>query len=185
VFRLAITNLPADSVWRRAARPSVWITKQTTAAVGAWEVFGQAEVPLAILFPRLAGLRADRAEDTGDAVVISASCQAASACGPRCGQQSSRVRGGYSRVVADGAAGGRPVLIALAVRRFRCQQPSCPQVAFAEQAAGFTSRYRRRSVPLMAMLAGFGLELAGPTAPCPPPMKRSDRCFKFAWCWWW
>jgi len=80
---------------------------------------------------------------------------------PAVRQASSRVHGGYSRVVADGAAGGRPVLIALRVRRFRCGQPSCPPITFAEQAEGLTSRYRRRSVPLMAMLAGFGLELAG------------------------
>jgi len=64
-------------------------------------------------------------------------------------------------VVADGAAGGRPVLIVLSVRRFRCPEPSCAKVTFAEQAEGLTLRYRRRSVPLLGMLAGFGLELAG------------------------
>jgi transposase len=64
-------------------------------------------------------------------------------------------------VVADGAAGGRPVLIVLAVRRFRCPDRSCAKVTFAEQAEGLTVRYRRRSVPLLGMLAGFGLELAG------------------------
>jgi hypothetical protein len=53
------------------------------------------------------------------------------------------------------------VLIALQVRRFRCLRPECPAVTFAEQAEGVTSRYCRRSVPLAAMLAGFGLELAG------------------------
>jgi len=67
-------------------------------------------------------------------------------------------------VVADGAAGGRPVLIALSVRRFRCPEPSCPKVTFAEQAEGLSERYRRRSVPLLGMLAGFGLELAGRAA---------------------
>jgi hypothetical protein len=36
------------------------------------------------------------------------------------------MHGGYSRVVTDGAAGGRPVLIVLRVRRFRCRQLSCP-----------------------------------------------------------
>jgi hypothetical protein len=71
------------------------------------------------------------------------------------------VHGGYSRVVGDGAAGSRPVLIALQVRRFGCLQPQCPAVTFAEQAEGVTGRYCRRSVPLTAMLAGFGLELAG------------------------
>jgi len=130
-------------------------------AVRAWRTCEQDGVLLTLLFPHLAGLHVDRVEDTGDAVVISASCQMASACCPRCGRESARGHGWYTRVVADGAAGGRPVLLALRVRRFRCRQPSCPQVTFAGQAEGLTSRYRRRSVPLTAMLAGFGLELAG------------------------
>ena len=61
-------------------------------------------------------------------------------------------------------AAGRPVLIVLRVRRFRCRNPQCPAVTFAEQAEGVSARYRRRSVPLLAMLAGFGLELAGRAA---------------------
>ena len=74
------------------------------------------------------------------------------------------MHGGYARMVADGAAGGRPVLIVLQVRRFRCRNPACPAVTFAEQAGGLSERYRRRSVPLLGMLAGFGLELAGRAA---------------------
>jgi transposase len=116
---------------------------------------------LALLFPQLAGLRVHRIEDTGDAVVISASCTASSGCCPACGSSSARAHGGYSRVVADGAAGGRPVLVILRVLRFRCGDPSCPKVTFAMQADGLTSRYCRRSVPLTQMLTGFGLELAG------------------------
>jgi len=75
-----------------------------------------------------------------------------------------QVHGRYWRLVADGAAGGRPVLVSLQVRRFRCRQWSCPRVTFAEQAGGITSRYRRRTVPLRQVLAGFGLELAGRAA---------------------
>ena len=128
------------------------------------EVSGQGEELLFMLFPHLRGLRVGQVEDTGDAVVIRACCRAPQARCPACGAASSRVHGGYARVVADGAAGGRPVLIALAVRRFRCPDPSCPKVTFAEQAEGVTVRYRRRSVPLLGMLAGFGLELAGRAA---------------------
>jgi len=73
---------------------------QASTAVGAWEVSGHSESLLALLFPHLAGLRVDRVEDTGTAVVIFASCQAASACCPRCGQESSRVHGAYSRLAA-------------------------------------------------------------------------------------
>ena len=133
----------------------------TATAAGALDFSGLDKALLAMLFPHLAVLQVGRVADAGEAVVISASCRAASACCPRCGQESSRVHGGYSRVVADSAAGGRPVLIALQVRRFRCLQPGCPAVTFAEQAEGVTSRYCRRSVPLTALLAGFGLELAG------------------------
>jgi transposase len=125
------------------------------------EVSGQGEELLFMLFPHLAGLRVQRVEDAGQAVVIWACCRAARARCPSCGSVSSRVHGGYARVVADGAAGGRPVLIVLAVRRFRCADRSCARVTFAEQAEGLTVRYRRRSVPLLGMLAGFGLELAG------------------------
>jgi transposase len=94
-------------------------------------------------------------------VVLWACCRAAQARCPACGAVSSRVHGGYGRVVADGAAGGRPVLIVLAVRRFRCPDPSCAKVTFAEQVQGLTVRYRRRSVPLLGMLGRLGVELAG------------------------
>jgi transposase len=128
------------------------------------EISGPGEELLFMLFPHLGGLRVEQVEDTGDAVVIRARCRAAQARCPACGAVSSRVHAGYARVVADGAAGGRPVLIALSVRRFRCPEPSCPKATFAEQAEGVSERYRRRSVPLLGMLAGFGLELAGRAA---------------------
>ena len=128
------------------------------------EVSGQGEELLFMLFPHLGGLRVDQVEDAGDAVVIRACCRAARARCPACGAVSSRVHARYARVVADGAAGGRPVLIVLSVRRFLCPESSCLKATFAEQAEGVTARYRRRSVPLLAMLAGFGLELAGRAA---------------------
>ena len=102
----------------------------------AWDVSGHGESLLTALFPHLAGLRVHRVEDIGHAVVISASCRAGGGRCPRCGQKSARVHGGYSRVLADGAAGGRPVLIVLRVRRFRCGNPQCTAVTFAEQAGG-------------------------------------------------
>src|SRR5260370_2791897 len=131
------------------------------------EISGEGEELLLMLCPHLGGLRVDQVEDTGDAVVIRARCRAAQARCPARGAVSSRVHAGYGRVVADGAAGGRPVLIALSVRRFRCPEPSCPKATFAEQAGGVSERYRRRRVPLLGMLAGFGLELAGPAPPRP------------------
>ena len=132
-----------------------------TAAGRVLEVCGRGEELLLMLFPHLRGLRILRVEDTGETVAIRACCRALRARCPSCGSVSARVHGGYSRVVADGAAAGRPVLIVLAVRRFRCPDPACAKVTFAEQAEGVTVRYRRRSVPLLGMLAGLGLELGG------------------------
>ncbi|MGI8449610.1 MAG: transposase family protein, partial [Streptosporangiaceae bacterium] len=64
---------------------------------------------------------------------------AQTAC-PACGALSSRVHSGYVRQVQDGPAGGRPVVIRLAVRRLFCRNPACPVVTFAEQVAGLTGR---------------------------------------------
>ena len=71
------------------------------------------------------------------------------------------MHGRYQRLLADGAAGGWPLLIALSVRRFRCAAPGCRRATFAEQAEGLCGRYLRRTLPLRELLARFGLELAG------------------------
>jgi transposase len=130
-------------------------------AVRSLEVTEGAAVLLAVLFPHLAGLEVSGVADAGDAVVVFASVRGALARCPRCGQQSSRVHGRYQRLLADGAAGGRPLLIALSVRRFRCTASPCPRITFVEQAEGLTGRYLRRTLPLREMLGCFGLELAG------------------------
>jgi len=113
------------------------------------------------LFPHLRGLRVDAVEGTGQAVMIWACPGSAGAACPRCGTWSSRVHSRYARRVADGAAGGRPVVICLTVRRLFCGNPGCAAVTFAEQAEGLTGRYRRRSLPLLELLTQVALALAG------------------------
>ena len=125
------------------------------------EVTADAAALLTVLFPHLAGLEVSRVADTGEAVILCASVRGAQALCPWCGQPSSRVHGRYQRLLADGAAGGRPLLIALSVRRFRCADRGCGAVTFAEQAEGLCARYLRRTLPLREMLGRFGLELAG------------------------
>jgi transposase len=111
--------------------------------------------------PHLAGLRIEQVADEGDGVRLVASSRAVSACCSLCGFASSRVHAGYQRTIADLPAGGRPVRVVLSVRRFRCLEPGCGRATFAEQVQGFSARYRRRSVPLLALVAAAGLELAG------------------------
>src|SRR5205823_13972446 len=74
--------------------------RAATAAGRVLEVSGPGGELLFMLFPHLAGLRVDRVADTGEAVVLRACCRAAQARCPACGAVSSRVHGGYGRVVA-------------------------------------------------------------------------------------
>jgi len=113
------------------------------------------------LFPHLAGLYVEQLQPAGAGVVMQARSRAEGAACPACGAWSSRVHSGYVRTVADGPAGGRPVVIRLAVRRFLCRNPACQNVTFAEQVDGLTGRYLRRSLPLLGLLAQVGLALAG------------------------
>ena len=78
-----------------------------SSAARVWDVAEPGQALLAVLFPHLAGLRVHRVEDTGEAVMIAASCQPGSASCPRCGQASARVHGGYARtwLTARRAAG--------------------------------------------------------------------------------
>jgi transposase len=113
------------------------------------------------LCSHLRGLRIGGIWQAAGGVVLEARPAGAGAACRVCGTWSSRVHSGYVRRVQDGPLGGRPVLIRLAVRRFFCGNPACPLTTFAEQVDGLTARYRRRSVPLLALLAQVGLALAG------------------------
>jgi hypothetical protein len=53
------------------------------------------------------------------------------------------------------------VVISLTVRRFFCVNPDCAVKTFAEQVDGLSARYRRRTVPALAMLEQVGLAPAG------------------------
>ncbi|MFG2525401.1 transposase family protein [Streptomyces sp. NPDC048527] len=80
---------------------------------------------------------------------------------PDCGRGSARVHSRYTRTLADVAVGGRPVLIALTVRRLFCDSPRCRRRTFAEQVDGLTVRYQRRSPLLQHLVEMAGVVLAG------------------------
>jgi transposase len=113
------------------------------------------------LLPHLDGLCIGQVRCAAGGVELEARSGAAGAACRACGAWSSRVHSGYARRIQDGPVGSRPVVIRLAVRRFFCGNPACPMTTFAEQVPGLTARYRRRSVPLLGLLAQIGLALAG------------------------
>ncbi|MEQ6028314.1 transposase family protein [Streptomyces salinarius] len=61
----------------------------------------------------------------GELVVVRARTAAERAACPACETASARVHSRYVRRLADSAVGGRPALIELRVRRFRCSQQGC------------------------------------------------------------
>ncbi|MFI1675345.1 transposase family protein [Streptomyces sp. NPDC020598] len=69
---------------------------------------------------------------------------------PGCGGRASRVHSAYRRRVVERPAGPLRMVVHLTVRRFFCDESSCPRKIFAEQIEGFTERCRRASVRLKA-----------------------------------
>jgi transposase len=92
--------------------------------------------------------------------VLARTCASEAAC-TGCGELSRRVHSSYQRQLADTASGGQEVLIDLQVRRFYCGNPGCGKTTFAEQVPGLTTRYRRRTCSLQAVLQAVALALGG------------------------
>ncbi|MEU5481647.1 transposase family protein [Streptomyces mirabilis] len=80
---------------------------------------------------------------------------------PRCRVVSWRVHGRYARRLADAPVGGAPAVVELMVRRFKCLNPQCPAVTFAEQIEGLTSPHARYTPLLRTLLTSIAACLAG------------------------
>ncbi|WP_425574711.1 transposase family protein [Streptomyces asiaticus] len=95
---------------------------------------------------------------------------------PRCGVVSWRVHGRYARRLADAPFGGVPAVTELVVRRFKCLNPQCPALTFAEQVEGLTSPHGRYTPRLSALLTSIAACLAGrPGARLATRAKHSRR----------
>ena len=92
------------------------------------------------------------------AVVATRATQAA--C-PVCGHESARVHSHYMRQIADLPWHGVPLRIELHLRRFFCDQPTCPRRIFAERLSGVVEPYARRTVQLTQALTVLGFALGG------------------------
>src|SRR5438067_11922957 len=80
----------------------------------------------------LAGLVINDVEIGPDCIFVTARCGAAAGACPDCGNQSEQVHSRYERRLLDLPSHGRAVQMCVAVRRFRCAEPSCPRRIFAE-----------------------------------------------------
>jgi transposase len=114
-----------------------------------------------LLFPGVADVVITSVEVRPEAIRV-AVCSAASGvrC-PGCGGWSERVHGSYQRHPAHLPTAGKPVVLALRVRRFVCGDRGCPRRTFAEQVPGLTRPYAHRTERQRSTLARIALALAG------------------------
>ena len=98
--------------------------------------------------------------------MIYASAQQAMASCPRCQQPSQSIHSYYSRSPQDLPISGKTVRLVLRVRRFRCQNPACPQRTFAERHPEVLASYAQRTERLTSTLVHFASgESSEPAAP--------------------
>jgi len=109
-----------------------------------------------------AGLLINDVEIGPDRILITARCRAAAGTCPNCGHQSDRVHSRYERRLVDLPSHGRTVQMCVAVRRFRCAEPSCPRRIFAEPLGeAVAGRSARRTSRLEAIVYHLGVALGG------------------------
>ena len=82
-------------------------------------------------------------------------------CCPVCSQPSTRVHSRYMRTLADLPCQGRLVRLQIAVRRFRCGEPTCRRATFAEQWPGLAAAYARRTRRQAEALCEVAFALGG------------------------
>jgi transposase len=95
-----------------------------------------------------------------DVTLVLASCQSAACC-PLCGQPTTRAHSRYSRTLQDLPWGPLRVQLRIQVRRFFCENPTCPRKMFGEPLAGLAERSARRTKRLREALLAIGWALGG------------------------
>jgi transposase len=96
-----------------------------------------------------------------DTVIITAQATTVSATCPHCGHASARVHSYYTRSPHDLPISDRVVRLTLHLRRFRCPNPACAAVTFAERLPELLQPYAQRTVRLRHALQHLGLALGG------------------------
>ena len=80
---------------------------------------------------------------------------------PVCTRRSRRVPSQYQRTLAKLPLAGRPVVLRVQVRRFRCANPTCPRAIFAERLPRLGPVRARRTPDQQRALEQIGFALGG------------------------
>lgn len=112
----------------------------------------------------LPGCAVDEVRLTTSAVVLVAHTTAAEASCPSCAQPSARIHSRYQRTPRDLPFGTRPVRLLVQLRRFFCDQPTCPRRTFAERLPDFLPPKAQRTTRFSASVQALGFLSSGEAA---------------------
>ncbi len=101
---------------------------------------------LTILFSLPADLCLDEVSLEHEVLTLVLKSSLASAVCPECSHSSTRIRGRYTRTLADLPCQERAVRVCLKVRRFVCATLGCPRTTFAERFPTLTHAYAWRTL---------------------------------------
>jgi hypothetical protein len=94
-------------------------------------------------------------------IIVHLQATSSTALCPRCGTPGSRVHSRYERTIADGAFGGRYLVLKLRVRKWICREASCSQHLTASRFPELVQRYARMTDRLLKTLQSIGVTTNG------------------------
>ncbi len=113
---------------------------------------------------QLPGFTVTQVVDAQTSMIVYAAAQQATASCPRCQEPSHSIHSYYSRSPQDLPISGKTVRLVLRVRRFRCQNPACPQRTFAERRSEVVALHAQQTKRLTASITHFGCEVSSEPA---------------------
>ncbi len=113
-----------------------------------------------LFFPRAHYVRVHDIVDDGHRLILFASTRHTARC-PRCRHRSTRFHSHYERQAIDLPCQGRPVVLRLHVRRFRCWYARCPVRIFTERLPRVLAPRARRTCRAQEQLRLQGLVVGG------------------------
>lgn len=116
---------------------------------------------LSALFQHLRGFRLLSSQKENEHLILTCEHVTHTAACPVCGTSAHRVHSHYSRTVKDLSVQTRQVILSLRVRKFYCDQPTCPRRIFAERLPRVTSPHGRYTFGLRSFLGQLGREHGG------------------------
>jgi len=115
---------------------------------------------LSLLFD-LPGMSVDQVEVDAQIITIEAHVEASEAACPLCQTMTERVHSHYTRTLHDVPCGMKALRLVVQVRRFFCDQATCPRRIFAERLPALTQVKARATTRFMRGLAEVGYALGG------------------------